>query len=85
MNQQQVVGGINIADYSAKKKIGVLTIAKIGAAHAIAVKRFSPETGKELPAEVFNISLENLEKQKAELLKSANDLQLLITDFEALE
>lgn len=79
------VAGINIADYPAKKASGTLTIAKVGDAYAIAVKNYSSETGSEIKPQVYGLAIEDLKNQKAELLKSADDIQALITDFEALD
>ncbi len=83
MNEQ--VAGINITDYAVKKAAGLLSIAKIGDAYAIAVKTFSPENGVETSPQVYGISIAELQTRKEELLKMADDVQLLITDFGLLK
>jgi hypothetical protein len=79
------VAGINIEDYLEEKKAGRITIAKVGGGCVIVAKSFNPKTGIEQDSNVYGISLANLQKQKATLVKSADDIQALITDFEALK
>lgn len=79
------IAGINLSDYRAKKDSGLITLAKVGDAYALAVKAFDPETGKEIKPEVYGMAIEDLEKQKARLVKSTDNIQDLINDFKLIK
>jgi hypothetical protein len=82
--QDDQIAGINISDYAAMKEKGLITVAKIGDAFAIAVKVFSVSTGEELKPMVYGIALEEVEEQRVNLLQAVDDMQALLTDLEVL-
>jgi hypothetical protein len=73
----------NVSNYIAKKAKSLATIAKVGDAYAVTFKKFSPEDGSELDAEVQAISLEELEKNKTDLQNQISDIEMLIADCKA--
>ena len=81
----QEVAGINIRDYKKRKDAGFISVAKVGDAFAIAVKAFDPESGLEGRPQVYGIAIEDVKAQKENMVKASEDLQILITDLEALK
>lgn len=76
---------MNIKEYKDKKASGLAEVVKAGGGFAIAVRRFSPDDGGELPPEITAIDPEEIDLRKAELAEAIEDYNLLIADMEKLK
>jgi len=75
---------IDIKNYLDKKARGLATLTKIMGGYAIAFQKFSPEDGSQLEPEIQAISVDELNKQKADLQAQIEDIDAVLADIEAL-
>ena len=74
----------NLSDYQIKKERKLLSLSKVGNAYAIAMKRFSPETGEQLADEVSAVGIDEVDTRIAKLNKQLKEIQDFKADLEAL-
>jgi hypothetical protein len=67
--------------YSALKAKGLITLSKVGNAHAATVKRYSAEDGRETATETEGIDKAVLENVIARRKKELDSLTELLTDL----
>ena len=68
------------SDYVARKAQGLATVAKIGAAYAVALRRFDPASGAELTPDVQSVDVAVLEQRREALLVQVADIDAMIAD-----
>jgi len=74
----------DIKNYLDKKAKGLATLIKIMGGYAIAFRKFNPENGSELEPEIRAISVDELNKQKADLQAQIQDIDAVLVDIKAL-
>ena len=76
---------MDMKDYREKKDRGLVTVMKIGDAHAISIKRFSVEDGCEVDPEVEAVDKDNLIAMKNEMVEMIQEYTALIADIAKLK
>ena len=74
---------MRIKNYIERKGKSLVSVAPLGDAHAITIKRFDPDTGEETGSTVMALSLAKLQGERAVLVKELTDLNALIADLKA--
>jgi len=81
-------------NYKSRKATGLLELTReevynnddeLVVRHLVISKRFSRETGEEEGTEERQVSIIELEKQKAHLLEEISDIDVLIADIHKME
>ena len=75
---------IDVKSYLQKKEKGLAEVVKAGGGYAIAFKKFSPEDGSQLEPEIQAISVDELNKQKADLQAQIKDIDAVLADIKTL-
>ena len=78
------VSGVNISDYESDKASGLISIAKIGNAFVVSIKKFNVKTGNEEEPQVIALDIKQLELNKKNLLAQMSGLEKLIFDLKTL-
>ena len=76
---------IDLNKYIANKTAGLVGIAKINNAYAIAGKRFDASSGAEIAPEVVAISKDDIIARKVVIESQLANLEALIADLDALD
>ena len=76
---------INAERYLEKKAKGLAEVVQAGGGYAVAYKKFDADTGEALEPEIQAVSLDDLNKQKADLQSQIDDIDALIADINELE
>ena len=71
--------------YIEKKKLGVVTVAKVGGAYAVSFKKFNQDTGVAENDEVQAVDIKQLEDQKKALQAQITDIDAMLTDITSLK
>ena len=72
---------MDIQKYVEKKERNLVEILNVGSAHALVSKRFDPETGIEIDAEIITLNKEDLTKQREDLINKLASLDALLADI----
>ena len=75
---------ISADQYLIKKEKGLVSIAKIGAAYALVMRKFNPETGEEVAPEIQALEISQLQAQQAQFQSAIDAIGQMISDMEAL-
>jgi hypothetical protein len=75
---------LNIRLYPVLKNLKLVTLEKIGTAHAATIKQFSVDTGQEIAPETESLEVKHLEARCTDLRSEIEAYELLITDIKSL-
>ena len=75
---------IDLKKYSEQKVAGLVEIVAAGDSFAVATKKFSPETGADLPDEVIGVNMQELLQKKTELEDEISQINSFIADCNKL-
>tara|TARA_R110000868_G_scaffold25972_5_gene100625 strand:+ start:92 stop:319 length:228 start_codon:yes stop_codon:yes gene_type:complete len=70
--------------YIEKKAKGLAGILKINGSYAVSYKKFDPETGAELTAEVQAFTIKDLTDKQLDLQTEIDSIQAVVDEAEAL-
>ncbi len=75
---------MTVEEYATRKAAGMVEIVKIGAAHAIVTRKFSPDTGEEIQPEIQALDIKQLQDQQSVLQIQIDAIGTMISDMQAL-
>lgn len=75
---------MDIKNYIRKKASGLVVLAKVGGGFAVSYKKFNPETGEALNDDIVSVNVDELNKEKTELLNQIADVDAILADIIAL-
>jgi len=78
------IPGINVLNYERMKDAGLVSIAKIGNAFVVSVRKFSTETGAEESPQIIALDIGKLKESRENLLLQVAGVEKLISDLESL-
>lgn len=74
----------DIRNYQLKKAKGLVSVVKAGDSFAVATKKFSPETGENLPDEVVGVNIKELENRKIILQEEIKEIDMFLAELNVL-
>lgn len=74
---------MDIRKYNHKKSNGLTELIALGKSHALLSKKFDPDTGEELDAEIIAVNEQELREQRTHLMEQISNIDAILADIAA--